>query len=90
MGEWPAGYAPYKLDDELRAIVTGDGGIYLDMMLYLRTIPNPRQGYFTVDGHPNAKGHAMFTGILARELTNRSEPALRAAHKLQAATEQGR
>jgi hypothetical protein len=76
VGEWPAGIDPYKLDDELRAIVAGDGGIYLDMPRALRTLPNPRRGFFPQDGHPNPEGHAMIAEILANELTRGAVPAL--------------
>ena len=47
MGEWPAGYDPYKLDDELRAIVTSHGGIYIDILPDFRNIPNPEQYYLS-------------------------------------------
>jgi len=78
VGEWPAGYDPYKLDDELRAIVSSHGGIYFDLPRDLRTAPNPRRGYFPVDGHLNPQGHAIFDELLAEELTSGAIPALRA------------
>lgn len=68
-GEWPAGYDPYKLDDELRAIIVSHGGTYVDILPTFHEIPNSEQHYFPVDGHPDAIGHAMISSMLARELT---------------------
>jgi hypothetical protein len=76
MGQWPAGYNPYKLGDELRTIITNHGGTYVDILPDFRAIPNPERFYLPVDGHPNAEGHAMITDILARELTRGAIPAL--------------
>jgi hypothetical protein len=69
MDEFPKGYDPYKVDGELRAIVTRHGGAYLDILPDFLTTPNPEQHYFPVDGHPNASGHAMIADFLARALT---------------------
>jgi hypothetical protein len=85
MGEWPAGYDPYKLDDELRSIIVSHGGIYADILPGFRTIPNPEQYYFPVDGHPNAEGHAIIANLLAKALTNASVPALSATSPTQPA-----
>ena len=90
MGEMPKGYDPYKLDDELRFIVTSHGGTYIDILPDFRTIPNPEQHYFPADGHPDADGHAMISGFLAKELTNGAIPAFSVAARPQAALEQGR
>ncbi len=90
MGQWPQGYDPYKLNEDLRAIVTSHGGTYVDMVTDFRMIPNPEQGYFPVDGHPNAKGHAVISAVLARELTGGVVPALKVSAQLQAASEQRR
>jgi hypothetical protein len=90
MGEWPAGYDPYKLDEELRSIITSHGGIYIDILPDLRNIPNPEQHYFPVDNHPDADGDAMISGMLAKELTGGAIPARKAATLPQAAQEQSR
>jgi len=90
MGEWPAGYDPYKLDNELRAIITSHGGTYIGILPDFRGLPNPEQYYFPVDAHPNSDGHAMIAGMLAKELTSGAIPELKAAVQPQAAPEQGR
>jgi hypothetical protein len=77
MGEWPAGYDPYKLNDELRSIIVRHGGVYIDILPDYRNIANPEQGYFPVDGHPNADGHATISKLLAKKLTSGAVPALR-------------
>jgi hypothetical protein len=90
VGEWPAGYNPYKLDDELRSIVTSHGGTYIDILPDFQSIPNPEQHYYPVDGHPDAEGHLIISGLLARALTSGAVPALKAVVQPQAAKEQGR
>jgi hypothetical protein len=90
MGEWPAGYDPYKLDDELRAIIVSHGGTYIDILPDFRKIPNPEQHYFPVDGHPDADGHALISSLLARALTSGAVPALKASAPPQTALAQGR
>lgn len=77
MGEWPEGYDPYKLGQEVRDIIVRHGGIYIDILPDFRTIPDPEQHYFPVDGHPDANGHAMISNLLAKELTSGAIPALK-------------
>jgi hypothetical protein len=90
MNNWPAGYDPYKLDDELRTIITSHGETYIDIMHGFRNIPNAEQHYLPVDGHPDARGHAIISELLARELTDGSVPALKVPASQQAALEQGK
>lgn len=79
MGEWPPGYDPFKLDRELRTAFTRNGATYIDVLPDYETIPNPEQGYFPVDGHPNEEGDAVIASFLAKELTGGAIPALRAS-----------
>lgn len=89
MGEWPEGFDPYKLNNELRAIITSHGGTYIDILPDFRSLPNPEQYFFPVDAHPNAKGHAIIADLLARELTSGAVPALKAASQQPTARRQG-
>lgn len=88
-GEWKEGYDPYKLDEELGAIVARNGGTWISVTHDYRKIPNSERGYFPVDGHPNADGNAIFAKLLADELTSGSVPALRAAALPPAALKHG-
>jgi hypothetical protein len=90
MGKWPAGYDPYKLDEELRQMIVSRGGTYVDILPDFREIPNPEEHYFPVDGHPDTDAHAVLAKLLARELTSGAVPALKAISQTQTALEQGR
>ncbi|MGA3372639.1 MAG: hypothetical protein ABSC48_12865 [Terracidiphilus sp.] len=90
MGEWPAGYDPYKLDNELRAIITSHGGTYIDILPDFRGLPNPEQYYYVVDAHPNVRGSILLASMLAKELTSGAIPELKAAAQPHTAQEQGR
>jgi hypothetical protein len=76
MNELPDGWNPYKLDDELRSVITQNGGTYVDILPEFRSIPNPERNYFAVDGHPNEQGHKLIAAFLADAMTNGSIPAL--------------
>jgi hypothetical protein len=89
-GGWPAGFDPYKLDKELDSMIVSHGGTYVDILPDFRGIPNPEQGFFPLDVHPNARGHALISGMLARELTNGAVPGLRVAALQKAVLEPGR
>jgi len=90
MREWPAGYDPYKLGEEVHSTITSNGGTYIDILPDFSHIPNPEQYYFPVDGHPDADGQAILSGLLAKELTSGAVPALRVAAQPQLAQEQKR
>jgi hypothetical protein len=70
MGDWPGGFDPYKLDNDLRSIVVSHGGTYVDILPGFRAIPNPQLGYYAIDGHPNAAGHATITRLLSEKLVD--------------------
>lgn len=89
-GEWPAGYDPYKLNNDLRDTIVSHGGTYIDILPDYKNVLNPEQRYFPVDGHPDADGHAMIAGLLAKELAGGAVPQLKAATQTQAALEHGR
>jgi hypothetical protein len=78
VGAWPSGYDPYRLDEELRAIMAANGATYVDILPQFRAIANPEQYYYPVDGHPDPRGHRLLSGLLAGALSDGSIPALRA------------
>lgn len=78
MGNWPTGYDPYKLIEEVRSIVTSHGGIFLDVSRGFRTLPNAEQYYLPVDGHLNASGNALLSKLLAKQLMSGAIPELEA------------
>jgi hypothetical protein len=90
MRDWPVGYDPYQLDNELRSIVERHGGTYIDILPSLRNVSRPEQLYFPVDGHPDANGHAIISAILAKELTGGAVHALKAIPQPQTGLEQKR
>jgi hypothetical protein len=90
MGEWPAGFDPYRLGEQLRDIITRHGGIYIDILPDYRYLPNPEQGYYRVDGHLNADGNVMISNMLAKELTNGAIPALSATAHTKLVFEKGK
>ena len=89
MHQWPAGYNPYKLGDELNAIVTSHGGTYIDILHDFSSVPNPERYYYSLDNHPDVTGNAIIARFLSKELTTGSVPALRGAGQSQYAFEKG-
>jgi len=89
MGDWPAGYDPYKIDEELRSIITSHGGAYIDILPGIAKIPDAGQLYLAVDGHANAKGNAVFSKLLADQLTKGAVPALKVAARPEVASAVG-
>lgn len=87
---WPPGYDPYKLDDELRALIEDHGGTFVDVLPDFRNEPDPWKNYFPVDGHLNAKGHTMVSQMLAKELAAGDVPSLRTAAPTQSMPAQGK
>jgi hypothetical protein len=76
-GQWPQGYDPFKLDNELRTIVVENGGIYIDVLPEFRNVPNAAQHYYPIDNHPDSYGHAIISKLLAEKLTGGAIPELR-------------
>ena len=89
LGKWPAGYDPYKLGEEVRAIVTSHGGAYIDILPDFRTVPDPEQYYYPIDNHPDARGHAIIADMLAKELTSGAVPTFTAVDQTLPAIEKG-
>ena len=77
-GDWPAGYDPFKLENEVRDSVLSDGGRFIDILPDYRGIPSPERDYFAVDGHPDADGQAIICRFLAKELTSGAVQELKA------------
>ena len=77
-GEWPKGYNPYKLDEQLRTIITSHGGIFLDILPGVHGAPDTGEDFLPVDGHPNALGDALFARLIAQQLTSGAIPDLAA------------
>jgi len=46
--------------------------------------------YYAVEGHPNARGHAIFATLLAERLTSGSVPALTVAAQPQVESKESR
>jgi hypothetical protein len=83
MGQWPAGFNPYELDEALRRIITSHGGTYIDILPDIRHTPSLENGYFAFEGHPDERGHAIFAELLAKELTSGAVPALSITNRAQ-------
>ncbi len=88
--DWPAGYDPFTLEDEVRDSVVSDGGHFIDILPDYRGIPSPERDYFPVDGHPDADGQAIIFRFLAKELTSGTVPALKASTPPDIAMQPGR
>jgi hypothetical protein len=89
-GDWPAGYDPFKLENEVRNIIVSHGGHFIDILPDYRGVPSPEQDYFPVDGHPDADGQAIIFRFLAKELTSGAVPELRASTLSNIAMESGK
>ncbi len=89
-GDWPAGYDPFKLEDEVRDSVVREGGHFIDILPDYRGVPSPERDYFPVDGHPDANGQAIILRFLAKELTSGKVPELKASTPPDIAMQLGR
>jgi hypothetical protein len=68
MGEWPAGFDPYRLNEALRSNFVRHGGEFIDILASYRSIQNPERYYFPVDGHPDEGGHRLIAALIAKQL----------------------
>jgi hypothetical protein len=89
-GNWPSGYDPFKLEDELRDRVVNNGGRFIDILPDYRDVPSPERDYFPMDGHPDADGHAIISRFLAKELTSGAVPELKRLTQPEIAMQPGR
>jgi hypothetical protein len=76
MNEWPEGFDPYKIGDEVRTLVENHGGSYVDILHGFRNISDAGEYYFPNDGHPDARGHKIISELIANGLTDGSVPGL--------------
>lgn len=89
-GDWPDGYDPFKLKDEVRDNVASNGGQFIDILPDYRSIASPERDYFPVDGHPDADGHAIICRFLAKELTSGAVLELKASNPPEIAMRRGK
>jgi hypothetical protein len=89
-GDWPVGYNPFMLEDEIRDSIVSDGGHFIDILPDYRGVPSPERAYFPVDGHPNADGQEIIFRFLAKELTSGTVQELKASTPLDIAMQPGR
>jgi hypothetical protein len=89
-GDWPDGYDPFRLKNEVRDIVVSRGGQFIDILPDYRGIPSPERNYFPVDGHPDADGQAIICRFLVKELTSGTVPDLKASTPHEIAMEPGK
>lgn len=76
LGHWPDGYDPYKLDAEMHRIIVNYGGVWIDILPAYRTLSHPELDYLPVDGHQNARAHAMIAGLLVDSFMSNGLPSL--------------
>ena len=53
------------------------GGIHIDILREMSENLNAEEDHLTVDGHPNERGHALFTNLFAQQLSSGIVPALK-------------
>jgi hypothetical protein len=87
LGEWPPGFDPYQLDKALWSVITRNGGTYIDILPDFRALLAPEHLYYPLDGHPDAKGHAVLADLLAKELVG-AIPELKANNSSTAGSNQ--
>jgi hypothetical protein len=78
----PSGIDPYALAQRVAAIAARHGVAFVDVLDEFRNDKKPEKSFYTVDGHPNARGHAMFARAIERRLTEGDFPAFAGCRKL--------
>ena len=67
-GDWPHGFDPRELNDELKQRVNRAGALYIDILPQFQTEATAGRLYFPVDGHPNEEGSAFIAQAIAQSL----------------------
>jgi hypothetical protein len=79
LNDWSTDKDPYRLGEQIKQIAQKHGATYIDILPDYRNISDPDRYFFPVDGHMNAEGHRVLSGILAKEITSGTVPQLQAA-----------
>ena len=69
---WPAGYDPYKLDGEVRTILSSHGATYIDILPKFRNLIRPEEAYFSGRRPSGCRRACNPIGASCRRLTGRS------------------
>jgi hypothetical protein len=85
--EGPPEFDPYWAARFTRSVVEANGGVFVDILPAFAHLSSPGQYYYAVDGHLNARGHALFAHILADALTTGAVPGLAARRDLAQSTQ---
>lgn len=78
MGQWPDGYDPYRVGEDIRSLAGKYGATYIDVLRGFREVPNPELDFLPIDGHPTADGYRILSGMIAQQLTDGTVTALKA------------
>ena len=89
-GTWPEGYDPYKIDNDVRSVITRHGGIYADIFPDLKKIPHMENNFYFSNGHPDANGDAILAQAISKEITNGLVPDLEAFDQAQSVQRVGK
>jgi hypothetical protein len=68
--QWPAGFDPYRIGEEIRAVVLRQHATYVDALHGFRDVPHAERAFLPVDGHINDEGHAIAARVLAEGLAH--------------------
>jgi len=78
--QWPAGFDPYRIGEETRAVVLRQHATYVDALHGFRAFPHAERAYLPVDGHINDEGHAIAARVLADALAPEVAAPVAAPH----------